>query len=119
MGERHLRVTFLTHYFPPEVGAPQARLFELARRLTDSGIEVTVVTGFPNYPTGVDTITTWLRQKTEAENIRINRAMVRNVLDALSPGGSVKHVVNVLHHVVLIIAVHVETPNLRAITIAQ
>jgi hypothetical protein len=30
-------------------------------------------------------ITTWLRQKTEAENIRINRAMVRNVLDALSP----------------------------------
>jgi len=37
-------------------------------------------------------ITTWLRQKTEAENIRINRAMVRNVLDALSPGGSVKHV---------------------------
>ena len=37
-------------------------------------------------------ITTWLRQKTEAENIRINRAMVRNLLDALSPGGSVKHV---------------------------
>jgi nucleoside-diphosphate-sugar epimerase len=37
-------------------------------------------------------ITTWLRQNTEAENIRINRAMVRNVLDALSPGGSVKHV---------------------------
>ncbi len=37
-------------------------------------------------------ITTWLRQKTEAENIRINRAMVRNVLDALSPSGSVKHV---------------------------
>jgi nucleoside-diphosphate-sugar epimerase len=37
-------------------------------------------------------ITTWLRQKTEAENIRINRAMVRNVLDALSPSGLVKHV---------------------------
>jgi nucleoside-diphosphate-sugar epimerase len=37
-------------------------------------------------------ITTWLRQKTEVENIRINGAMVRNVLDALSPGGSVRHV---------------------------
>jgi nucleoside-diphosphate-sugar epimerase len=37
-------------------------------------------------------ITAWLRQKTEAENIRVNRAMVRNVLDALSPAGSVKHV---------------------------
>jgi nucleoside-diphosphate-sugar epimerase len=33
-----------------------------------------------------------MRQKTEAENIRVNSAMVRNVLDALSPGKSVKHV---------------------------
>src|SRR3984957_12742280 len=37
-------------------------------------------------------ISTWLRQKTEAENIRVNRAMVRNVIDALSPSGTVKHV---------------------------
>jgi nucleoside-diphosphate-sugar epimerase len=35
---------------------------------------------------------TWLRQKTEAENIRVNRAMVRNLLEALSPSGSVSHV---------------------------
>src|SRR6195952_3583660 len=37
-------------------------------------------------------ITTWSRQATEAENIRVNAAMVRNVLDALSPGKSVRHV---------------------------
>ncbi len=37
-------------------------------------------------------ISTWLRQKTEAENIRINSAMVRNVLGALSHAGSVRHV---------------------------
>src|SRR6202045_1754232 len=37
-------------------------------------------------------IATWLRQKTEAENIKVNRAMVRNLLDALSPAGSVRHV---------------------------
>jgi nucleoside-diphosphate-sugar epimerase len=37
-------------------------------------------------------ISTWLRQKTEVENIRVNSAMVRNLLDALSPAGSVKHV---------------------------
>ncbi len=35
---------------------------------------------------------TWSRQKTEAENIRINSIMVRNLLDALSPAGSVRHV---------------------------
>ncbi len=37
-------------------------------------------------------LTTWLRQPTEAENIRINAAMVRNLLDALAAGGSVRHV---------------------------
>ncbi|MGU3538810.1 SDR family oxidoreductase [Methylobacterium sp. A54F] len=37
-------------------------------------------------------ITTWLRQATEAENIRVNAAMVENLLDAVRPGGSVRHV---------------------------
>lgn len=37
-------------------------------------------------------ITTWLRQDSEAENIRVNAAMVRNLLDGLRPGGSVRHV---------------------------
>ena len=37
-------------------------------------------------------IATWARQATEAENIRVNAAMVRNLLDGLRPGGSVRHV---------------------------
>ncbi|MGI4949800.1 MAG: SDR family oxidoreductase [Janthinobacterium lividum] len=37
-------------------------------------------------------ITTWLRQPTEAENIRVNAGMVRNLLDGLRPGGSTRHV---------------------------
>ena len=37
-------------------------------------------------------ITAWLRQDSEAENIRVNSAMVRNVLDALAPKKSVRHV---------------------------
>ncbi len=37
-------------------------------------------------------VTTWLRQPTEAENIRVNAAMVRNLLDAVRPGGTVGHV---------------------------
>ncbi|MFC0389057.1 SDR family oxidoreductase [Muricoccus vinaceus] len=36
-------------------------------------------------------ITTWMRQPTEAENIRVNAAMVRNLLDALRPGASLQH----------------------------
>src|SRR4051812_6955053 len=37
-------------------------------------------------------ITTWARQATEAENIRVNGTMVRNLLEALRPGGGVQHV---------------------------
>jgi nucleoside-diphosphate-sugar epimerase len=37
-------------------------------------------------------LTTWLRQATEAENIAVNAAMVRNLLDALRPGCGVRHV---------------------------
>ncbi|WCE04867.1 SDR family oxidoreductase [Pseudoxanthomonas sp. JBR18] len=37
-------------------------------------------------------ITTWSRQANEAENIRVNSAMVRHLLDALGPQGSLRHV---------------------------
>lgn len=37
-------------------------------------------------------ITTWMRQDTEAENILVNSALVRNLLDALSLKKSVRHV---------------------------
>lgn len=47
-----MRILLVTHYFPPEIGAPQARLSELARHWTESGDEVTVLTGVPNHPLG-------------------------------------------------------------------
>jgi glycosyltransferase involved in cell wall biosynthesis len=47
-----MRVCFLTHYFPPEVGAPQTRIELLARTLAATGLEVTVHTCFPHYPAG-------------------------------------------------------------------
>lgn len=37
-------------------------------------------------------ITSWMRNDTEAENIRVNSAMVRNLLTVLSPKKSVRHV---------------------------
>lgn len=48
-----MRICFLTHYYPPEVGAPQARISALARELSARGAQVTVHTGFPHYPGGV------------------------------------------------------------------
>ncbi|MCD6019414.1 MAG: glycoside hydrolase [Bacteroidetes bacterium] len=45
-----MKLLILTQYFPPEVGAPQNRLFELAVRLKKSGVDVSVLTAMPNYP---------------------------------------------------------------------
>jgi len=45
-----MKILFLTQYFPPEVGAPQNRLYELAIRLQNKGADVTVLTAMPNYP---------------------------------------------------------------------
>jgi glycosyltransferase involved in cell wall biosynthesis len=45
-----MRIIILTQYFPPEVGAPQNRLYEVAVRLAKKGVEVEVLTAMPNYP---------------------------------------------------------------------
>ncbi|MHB8125730.1 MAG: glycosyltransferase family 4 protein [Desulfitobacteriaceae bacterium] len=48
-----MRILMLTQYFPPESGAAQVRLKEVAKGLQRNGHEVTVVTAFPNHPSGV------------------------------------------------------------------
>lgn len=50
--DKPTRILILTQYFPPETGAPQARLSEMARRLAKRGFEVEVLTALPNYPQG-------------------------------------------------------------------
>ena len=90
-----MRILLVTHYFPPEIGAPQARLSELARAWTAAGDDVTVLTGLPNHPTGV--IPPRYRRKARLEEqvdgyrvVRTwlyatpNQAMVRKTLGHLS-----------------------------------
>ena len=47
-----MRIAFVTQYYPPEIGAPQARLSELASALVRRGHDVTVLTAMPSYPVG-------------------------------------------------------------------
>jgi len=45
-----MKMLMLTQYFPPEVGAPQNRLYENAVRWQKYGLEIDVLTAMPNYP---------------------------------------------------------------------
>lgn len=47
-----MKILFLTQYCPPEVGAPQNRIFEFAKQLKKFGHEITILTAMPNYPKG-------------------------------------------------------------------
>ena len=47
-----MKIGILSQYYPPEMGAPQARLSELAARAMAQGHQVHVLTAMPNYPRG-------------------------------------------------------------------
>jgi colanic acid biosynthesis glycosyl transferase WcaI len=48
-----MKILYISQYFPPEMGAPAARAAELSKHWANAGHDVTVLTGFPNHPTGV------------------------------------------------------------------
>lgn len=48
-----MKILYVSQYFPPEMGAPAARAAELSRHWAQMGHEVTILTAFPNHPTGV------------------------------------------------------------------
>lgn len=48
-----MKLLYVSQYFPPEMGAPAARVYELSRKWVEAGHHVTVLTGFPNHPTGI------------------------------------------------------------------
>jgi len=48
-----VKILYVSQYFPPEMGAPSARASEVAQHWARAGHDVSVLTGFPNHPTGV------------------------------------------------------------------
>ncbi len=72
-----MRVTLLTQYYPPEIGAPQRRLYQLVERLSARGHQITVLTAMPNYPMGeiFDGYGGWFRVD-EMDGVRVVRSYI-------------------------------------------
>lgn len=73
-----LKILFISQFFPPEMGAAASRIAGLSENLRRLGHDVTVLTGFPNYPSGV--IGAEYRRKLFVsdgyEGVRVNRVWV-------------------------------------------
>ena len=48
-----LKILYISQYYPPEVNAPAVRVSALSKYWSNLGHQVTVLTGFPNHPSGV------------------------------------------------------------------
>ncbi len=91
---KRLKIVYLSHYFPPEVNAPALRVSEMALRWSDSGHEVTVLTGFPNHPSGIipDEFKGMRRLVTKFKELKV----VRTFQYAAPNKGVVKRIMNYL-----------------------
>lgn len=48
-----MRILYLSQYFPPEAGATQSRAFDMAQSWIRLGHRITMLTEFPNHPSGI------------------------------------------------------------------
>lgn len=68
-----IRTTYVTQWFPPE---PAQISDGIARSLKERGHDVTVLTGIPNYPTGIvpEGFRAWRSSLTDLDGIHVRRA---------------------------------------------
>lgn len=70
-----MKILFLTDNFPPEVNAPATRTYEHCKKWVEQGVDVTVITCFPNFPKGkvFDGYKNKLYQKETIDGIKVIR----------------------------------------------
>lgn len=74
-----MNILYLTQYFPPEIGAGENRAFEMVKNLKSLGHKITVITEFPNYPSGIipKKYNFKLFEKRRAKGIEVIRCYVK------------------------------------------
>ncbi|MBT0812853.1 glycosyltransferase family 4 protein [Litoribacter ruber] len=90
-----MKILFLTDNFPPELNAPATRTYEHCKAWVNAGVDVTVITCFPNFPKGeiFPGYKNKLYQKEEIDGIKVirvwslifeNKGIFKRFLDFIS-----------------------------------
>lgn len=90
--DKRLKVLYISHYFPPEVNAPAVRVSETAERWAQRGADVTVLTCFPNHPSGI--IPEEYRGYKHLLEVRNNVRIVRTYVYAAPNAGIIRRIIN-------------------------
>jgi colanic acid biosynthesis glycosyl transferase WcaI len=74
-----MRILYISQYFPPEAGATQSRAHEMAKNWVKLGHRVTMITEFPNHPSGIiaSDYRGKLYDKSELDGIEVLRVWVK------------------------------------------
>ncbi|MGG1687340.1 hypothetical protein [Pseudalkalibacillus sp. NRS-1564] len=82
-----MKILYISQHFPPEIGAAQARAYDMSMNLVEEGCDVTVVTSFPNHVSskkifqsskhlGLNVIRTFVVQDTKKEQAQKNAELL-------------------------------------------
>jgi glycosyltransferase involved in cell wall biosynthesis len=94
MDGQKLKILYISHYFPPEVNAPALRVSELSEHWVKNAHDVTVLTGFPNHPSGIvpEKYRGMIRSKEDLNGVKV----VRTYVFATPNKGFFKRILNYL-----------------------
>ncbi|TPV96608.1 MAG: glycosyltransferase family 4 protein [Myxococcales bacterium FL481] len=94
-----MRITFLTHYYPPEGNAPASRVHAMCRRWVEAGHEVTVLTCAPNVPDGV--VYTGYRNRWYSREVCDGVQVIRGWIYIAANRGLVRRIASFLSYFVM------------------
>ena len=112
-----MRILILTQYYPPEMGAPQNRLSDLAQRLMKAGHKLTILTALPNYPQGE--IFKEYRGRVVVEERHENITIIRTWIYATKKKSFVRRLLNYFSFVFSSFSVGVWKSGLQDVVIVE
>jgi len=75
-----MKVLIIAQYYPPDMGGGATRASNIAKGLSLVGVDVTVVTAFPHYPTGI------IPKKYKSKILAVEKEGKINVVRTYVPG---------------------------------
>lgn len=114
-----MNILYISQYYPPEMGAPSARVSELSKYWVKMGHNVTVITGMPNHPTGIIHPTYKWEYFKEEEHLGIR--VLRVFLYVAPNKGVFKRIISFLSFMVtsLVVGLLMKTPDIIIATSPQ